>query len=175
MALCHSFQHMLPRPPVSSTACQDMSFFMHWVIRTPNRSCMVMAFSVVSVIMPPHPFNITSVDSNASVILQKSTPLSTDADKQESKLRYPVVNQEKGQNQYGRYIEIMTYCEPFLQAALSKQQLRLMVASTHAIACKTNLWSLIALCYIVRRMWEWTLPFRIWYSLIHLRNKCKWQ
>ncbi len=91
-------------PPVCSPACQDMSFFMYWVIRMPNRSCMVMAFSVVSVIMQLCPFNITSVDSNASVILQKTTPLSTDTSKQKSKLLNSVVNQKRGLKHYGRSI-----------------------------------------------------------------------
>ncbi len=65
---------------------------------------MVMAFSVVSVIMQLCPFNITSVDSNASVILQKTTPLSTDTSKQKSKLLNSVVNQKRGLKHYGRSI-----------------------------------------------------------------------
>lgn len=88
---------------------------------------MVMAFSVVSVIMPLHPFNISGVDSSASVIFHKSLPLST------NKLLHQAVNQKTDQKQFGKCSQIMTYRESFLQAALSERYLRFMVVQTCAI------------------------------------------
>lgn len=104
---CHSIQQMPPRPPSAVRPARICLFFyMPWVIRAPNRSCMVMAFSVVSVIMPLHPFNITGVDSRASVILQKSIPLSTDTHKQSYEIRREARNyMEDALWMYG-----MTYC-----------------------------------------------------------------